>query len=381
MNPEAMRYCKLCDKNYYIGDCHYRITNPIPENWVEKGPLFWEYTGKIKRLPFNEGDTRPWVYIEYHNKPGSLYREGYWMFKQFPSGYIEKEHFKKELSTAVAAAQKFMAEINDGYKKKSKKNPIGCQYCNQLPVMKNPEKSSKDILKFIDLLDHVNSLIAERTRYGTRTVDSNFGSYVLEWSNGSAKWNVYGEWGDIPPRSSKVLDANYIAVSKQIPGATRENLEYLANNKYLSNLPLYGGSFERLHKPDYTGVELPPVIRFLRDHNLPVSPEVQKAIERKSAESNPKEKRVYVIVGHQLRMLKLGQDEEEIRVFFKSHPYAYQVEPPTKAKLYEWAEKKEGVKATDGCNVKWNGYCKHGKPSWLIFMGMVHPPYKTLKKA
>lgn len=55
------------------------------------------------------------------------------------------------------------------------------------------------------------------------------------------------------------------------------------------------------------------------------------------------------------------------------------VDPPVKAKpikipsmatLLRWSS--DGVaKATDGCRVEPDGHCEHGKPSWLLKMGLI----------
>ncbi len=43
---------------------------------------------------------------------------------------------------------------------------------------------------------------------------------------------------------------------------------------------------------------------------------------------------------------------------------------PSIATLMRWDE--EGYcKATDGCRVEPDGTCQHGKPSWLLVMGMI----------
>lgn len=43
---------------------------------------------------------------------------------------------------------------------------------------------------------------------------------------------------------------------------------------------------------------------------------------------------------------------------------------PSMATIAKWAM--NGVaKATDGCTVEADGYCPHGKPSWVIVNGMI----------
>ncbi len=44
--------------------------------------------------------------------------------------------------------------------------------------------------------------------------------------------------------------------------------------------------------------------------------------------------------------------------------------PPTLEELEEMMD--EGYcLATDGCTVEPDGYCEHGKPSWLIVLGLI----------
>lgn len=44
--------------------------------------------------------------------------------------------------------------------------------------------------------------------------------------------------------------------------------------------------------------------------------------------------------------------------------------PPTDEQLEEWIF--DGVaEATDGCQVEPDGHCPHGKPSWLIELGLI----------
>jgi len=44
-------------------------------------------------------------------------------------------------------------------------------------------------------------------------------------------------------------------------------------------------------------------------------------------------------------------------------------EPSIKT-LEKWVQ--DGIaKATDGCEVEPDGYCQHGKPSWLIELGLI----------
>lgn len=44
--------------------------------------------------------------------------------------------------------------------------------------------------------------------------------------------------------------------------------------------------------------------------------------------------------------------------------------PPSIATMQRWMN--DGVaKATDGCDVEPDGHCEHGKPSWLLEMGLI----------
>lgn len=55
----------------------------------------------------------------------------------------------------------------------------------------------------------------------------------------------------------------------------------------LDPLPLYGGSFERraMGTPDYSGAELPPMIKAVRDLGFVREDAVDEALKRKSMES------------------------------------------------------------------------------------------------
>lgn len=43
---------------------------------------------------------------------------------------------------------------------------------------------------------------------------------------------------------------------------------------------------------------------------------------------------------------------------------------PSQRQLEEW-EELGGCEATDGCWVEPDGYCQHGKPSWLVALGVI----------
>lgn len=46
------------------------------------------------------------------------------------------------------------------------------------------------------------------------------------------------------------------------------------------------------------------------------------------------------------------------------------VETPTLEELMEW-ESQGYCEALDGCIVEPDGHCEHGKPSWLLHLGMI----------
>jgi hypothetical protein len=43
---------------------------------------------------------------------------------------------------------------------------------------------------------------------------------------------------------------------------------------------------------------------------------------------------------------------------------------PSTDDLSEWMNE-GGCEAIDGCWVEPDGFCEHGRPSWLIYMGMI----------
>jgi hypothetical protein len=45
--------------------------------------------------------------------------------------------------------------------------------------------------------------------------------------------------------------------------------------------------------------------------------------------------------------------------------------PPTDEQLLGWLEEEAGCEATDGCWVEPDGHCEHGKPSWLLALGLI----------
>ncbi len=47
------------------------------------------------------------------------------------------------------------------------------------------------------------------------------------------------------------------------------------------------------------------------------------------------------------------------------------VEAPSIEQIMEWEMYDGGCEATDGCWVEADGHCEHGKPSWLIELGLI----------
>ncbi len=131
-----------------------------------------------------------------------------------------------------------------------------------------------------ELAESVNEQIRERTSYGVRTEVAERRGFRMMWSNGAARWMPFGV---VPKGHTMQLDANEVFV----PGATRRGLEQLIDMGALIDLPLYGGSFERRQAgtPDYSGVELPPAIKVIRDTDWLREEAVDNALGRKGEES------------------------------------------------------------------------------------------------
>ncbi len=131
-----------------------------------------------------------------------------------------------------------------------------------------------------ELAELTNELISERRQYGEREETAAKIGQVIMWTNGSASWFVYHS-----AKRGQVLklDANVVFV----PGATKKDLERLIEMGMLLDLPLYGGSTERrmAGTPDYTGVELPPMIRLMKELGARGEEEVEDALLRKLKES------------------------------------------------------------------------------------------------
>lgn len=85
------------------------------------------------------------------------------------------------------------------------------------------------------MLNQINSIISQRTKYGIRQEITTNPGYVLIWSNASANWSIYGD------KHSKGemlnLDANQLFVS----GKKKDIVAVLDQ---LDPLPLFKNSFE-----------------------------------------------------------------------------------------------------------------------------------------
>ncbi len=85
------------------------------------------------------------------------------------------------------------------------------------------------------MLNKINSLIAQRAKYGIRQETTQNPGYILIWSNASAEWGIYGD----KHNKGKILnlDANQIFIS----GNKKDIVAVL---EQLNPLPLYHNSFE-----------------------------------------------------------------------------------------------------------------------------------------
>jgi hypothetical protein len=86
------------------------------------------------------------------------------------------------------------------------------------------------------LLENINNRIAERTNYGIRKEIAKEKGYILNWSNGSKRWNA---WFGCPVEEGQEidLDANQVFVM-----ASKKEIEEVIDK--LDMLPLYINSFE-----------------------------------------------------------------------------------------------------------------------------------------
>ena len=62
-------------------------------------------------------------------------------------------------------------------------------------------------------------------------------------------------------------------------------------------------------------------------------------------------------------------ETKKSNIDFEDAAHEYGGEPDI-GQLQEW-EHDGGCEALDGCWVEPDGHCKHGYPSWLIYMGMI----------
>ena len=68
-----------------------------------------------------------------------------------------------------------------------------------------------------------------------------------------------------------------------------------------------------------------------------------------------------------VRTLKEGVTLEQYRFF---RPDAVKVHKPSQACLEEWMND-GGCEAIDGCWTEPDSACEHGKPSWLMALGLI----------
>ena len=79
-------------------------------------------------------------------------------------------------------------------------------------------------------------------------------------------------------------------------------------------------------------------------------------------------RRNYICRDGRVRRLKIDVD---VDTYLAAHPGDYKVStPPSLAKMEEW-QNDCGCKALDGCWVEPDGTCQHGKPSWLLALGLI----------
>jgi len=126
----------------------------------------------------------------------------------------------------------------------------------------------------------INKLIKEKTQYGVKTVTAEKSGYVLSWNNDSADWypSLKVKKGD-----DVRLDANQVLVY----GINLAELKKIVDYGQLEQLPLYGGSFERMkmNTPDYSKGDIPPMIKQARAEGVELPESVEAELNRK-AEQN-----------------------------------------------------------------------------------------------
>lgn len=76
----------------------------------------------------------------------------------------------------------------------------------------------------------------------------------------------------------------------------------------------------------------------------------------------------YTYRSNQVRKLKEGAN---VGAYLERYPDAYLIHKPLCVSTLEHWENEGYCKALDGCHVEPDGTCEHGKPSWLMALGMI----------
>jgi hypothetical protein len=67
-------------------------------------------------------------------------------------------------------------------------------------------------------------------------------------------------------------------------------------------------------------------------------------------------------------------DEKQRMAVLRSRPwYAEELEPPEMEQIMEWEWDDGGCEAAcpHGCWVEPDGWCPHGRPSWMLVLGLI----------
>jgi len=80
---------------------------------------------------------------------------------------------------------------------------------------------------------------------------------------------------------------------------------------------------------------------------------------------------MYIYRDGNVRKLKDGLTKDVIQSYFDRHPGAIECDPiPSMDQLGYWVSDCI-AESIDGCMVEPDGYCEHGRPSWLLALGMI----------
>jgi len=78
----------------------------------------------------------------------------------------------------------------------------------------------------------------------------------------------------------------------------------------------------------------------------------------------------FLVDGKRVRIFKEHCTKEYLTKKYPEHTFEPVKKPPTHNTLENWIL--EGyAQAIDGCTVELDGYCQHGKPSWLLTLGYI----------